>query len=69
MNNLFATWHHRTEEVDVVAELDVVDLLSRAYVRLAQLPGLEKARRLVDIALDEVSALVDDEASYATTTR
>lgn len=69
MNNLFATWHHPAEDVEVLDERDVVDLLSRAYVRLAQFPGLEKARRLVDIALDEVAALVDDEASYATTSR
>ena len=59
MNNLFATWH-RPVDVDLPDELDVVELLSRASWRLADCPGLEKARRLVDAALDEVCAWYAD---------
>lgn len=69
MNNLFATWHRSEDEVDLADEPDVVDLLSRAYECLARSPGLEKARRLVDIALDEVAAALEDDPSYAAAPR
>lgn len=55
MNKLFATWHTpdgRTLE----PELDTADLLALACHRLAEIPELDDALRLVDIALAKVTA-------------
>lgn len=57
MNNLFATWH-RAADVDLGdgSALDVAGLLARAEARLAGIPELDGARRLVAAALVDVSA-------------
>ena len=63
MNNLRATWHHPAD-VDLAAQpFDVVELLSQAHDRLAEIPELEGALRLVHVALDEVSAWFDGATS------
>ena len=62
MNNLVATWRHSAEvdvDVGVGADADVCELLSRVHDRLAEIPELEQARRLVDRALGEVLAWFD----------
>jgi hypothetical protein len=57
MNNLFATWHHRAAvDLGDGSEFDVAGLLARAEARLAGLPELTGARRLVTAALADVSA-------------
>jgi hypothetical protein len=56
MNNLVALWHHPAD-VDLTGQqFDPVELLSRARDRLADIPELEAALHLVDVALDEVAA-------------
>jgi hypothetical protein len=56
MNNLVASWH-RPAQIDLGGQqFDVAELLSRAHDRLVEIPELEEARRLVDVALGEVAA-------------
>jgi len=57
MNNLFATWHHAPEiELGAGPGFDVGELPARAHAGLAGIPELADARRLVAVALGEVSA-------------
>jgi hypothetical protein len=58
MNNLVATWR-RPADVDLGADADVCELLARVHDRLAEIPELDEARRLVDVALEEVLAWLD----------
>ena len=56
MNNLVASWH-QPAQIDLAGQqFDVVELLSRAHDRLVEIPALEAALHLVDVALDEVAA-------------
>src|SRR5688572_31289546 len=54
MNKLIATWH--TPDDAAEPELDTADLLALACHRLAEIPELDDALRLVDIALAKVTA-------------
>ena len=54
MNKLIATWH--TDNRALEPELDTADLLALACHRLAEIPELDDALRLVDIALAKVTA-------------
>ena len=58
MNDLAATWRHPAD-VDLGAEADVCELLSRVHDRLAEIPELREALRFVDIALGEVLTWLD----------
>jgi hypothetical protein len=58
MNNLVATWR-RPADVDLGGDADVCELLARVHERLAEVPELVGARRLVDVALEEVLAWLD----------
>ena len=56
MNNLVASWH-RPAQIDLAGQqFDPVELLSQARDRLTDIPELEAALHLVDVALDEVAA-------------
>ena len=58
MNNLVATWG-RPAEIQLADEADVCDLLARVHDRLAGIPELVGALRLVDLALEEVLTWFD----------
>jgi hypothetical protein len=58
MNNLVATWR-QPAVIDVRDEADVCELLARVHDRLAEIPELVRALRLVDVALDEVLTWFD----------
>jgi hypothetical protein len=58
MNNLVATWRQPVV-IDVRDEADVCELLARVHDRLAEIPELARALRLVDVALDEVLTWFD----------
>ncbi|MDQ1490350.1 MAG: hypothetical protein QOJ23_2864 [Actinomycetota bacterium] len=58
MNNLVATWR-QPAVIDVRDEADVCELLARVHDRLAEIPELARALRLVDVALDEVLTWFD----------
>jgi hypothetical protein len=58
MNNLIATWR-QPAVIDVRDEADVCELLARVHDRLAEMPELAHALRLVDVALDEVLTWFD----------
>ena len=55
MNNLVATWH-LPKEVDLAAASDPRLLLARVRDALTDIPELDHVRRLVDDALEEVTA-------------
>lgn len=55
MNKLVAIWHTPDDRA-VEPELDTADLLALACHRLAEIPELDDALRLVDIALAKVTA-------------
>jgi hypothetical protein len=58
MNNLVATWR-QPAAIDLPDDADVCELLARAHDRLAEIPGLVGALRLVDVALEEVLTWFD----------
>ncbi|HEV7687108.1 MAG TPA: hypothetical protein VGQ80_11090 [Acidimicrobiia bacterium] len=58
MNNLVASWR-QPAVIDVRDEADVCELLARVHDRLAEIPELARALRLVDVALDEVLTWFD----------
>ncbi|MDQ1503918.1 MAG: hypothetical protein QOD57_1645 [Actinomycetota bacterium] len=58
MNNLVATWR-QPAVIDVRDEADVCELLARVHDRLAEIPEMARALRLVDVALDEVLTWFD----------
>jgi hypothetical protein len=63
MKNLFATWHDPADvEIEPPRELDPVELLSLAQERLAAIPELEDARRLVAAALEALAPPVRSSA-------
>ena len=55
MNKLVATWHTPDDRA-FEPDLDTADLLALACHRLAEIPELDDALRLVDIALAKVTA-------------
>ena len=58
MNNLVATWRPPVE-IEHADESDLCELLARVHDRLAEIPELVAARRLVEVALDEVLTWFD----------
>jgi hypothetical protein len=58
MNNLVATWR-QPAAIDLRDDADVCELLARAHDRLAEIPELARAQRLVDVALEEVLTWFD----------
>ena len=58
MNNLVATWA-RPAEIELTDESDVCELLARVHDRLAGIPELVGARRLLEVALEEVLTWFD----------
>jgi hypothetical protein len=59
MNNLFASWRAAEADVDLAHDLETVELLSRAHDRLAGIPELSIARRLVGVALNHMVEWLD----------
>jgi hypothetical protein len=58
MNSLVATWGHPAD-IELADNADVCELLARVLDRLAEVPELAGARRLVDLALEEVLTWFD----------
>ena len=58
MNNLVATWR-QPAAIDLRDDADVCELLARVHDRLAEIPELGRAQRLVDVALEEVLTWFD----------
>lgn len=64
MNKLVATWRSAADvDLTGVPELDAAELLSRAHDRLAGIPQLTHAARLIEAALDDVLAWFDGDVS------
>jgi hypothetical protein len=58
MNNLVATWRQPVE-IEFADESDLCELLVRVHDGLAEVPELVGARRLVEVALEQVLTWFD----------
>lgn len=59
MNNLFASWQAGRADVDLERDVETFELLSRAHDRMAGIPELSIARRLVGVAMTHVVEWLD----------